>query len=51
MSRIDSGFQLRLGKRNVYSDQEIVGRFGRFFPNVLGTWIKGSAVDHVGNFS
>ena len=29
------------------SDQEIVGCNGWFIPDVLGTWVEGSAVDHV----
>ena len=51
MSGIDSGFQLRLGRRVVLSDQEIIGRNGWFIPDVLGTWVEGSAVDHVGYLS
>ena len=33
------------------SNQEIVGRNGWFIPDVLGTWIEGSAVDQVGYLS
>lgn len=51
MSLVDSGFQFRLGRRVVLSDQEIVERSGCFIPDVLRTWVEGPAVDHVGYLS
>ena len=51
MPGINSDFLLGLGRMIVLSDQDVVRRNWWFFPDVLGTWVEGPAVDHVGSFS